>query len=118
MALTNGAGRPIDHINYSPPFQAPLLLSSTPPAFYPAFARFAQLLNDPANTFKYTLEEGDAVLFDNRRVLHARTAFHDGEGDDNKQEDTNRWLKGCYLEADALLDRARVLRTKAEQRDL
>jgi alpha-ketoglutarate-dependent taurine dioxygenase len=112
-SILNAAERPINHINYSPPFQAPLLLSSTLPAFYPALARFASLLEAPDSTYTYTLEEGDAVLFDNRRVLHARTSFQDRLGDEVEKEDTNRWLKGCYLEADALLDRARVLRAKA-----
>lgn len=67
----------------------------------------------------YTLKEGDAVLFDNRRVLHARTAFYDrGDGDragDVKEGEPNRWLKGCYLEADRIMDRRRVLKAKAEQ---
>ncbi|KAG1819082.1 uncharacterized protein BJ212DRAFT_72409 [Suillus subaureus] len=104
----------IKHINYSPPFQAPLLLDSTPPSFYGALGRYAALLDDPMNILDYTLREGDAVLFDNRRVLHARTSFtDDGSGADAYGE-TNRWLKGCYLEADAILDRGRVLRTKLE----
>lgn len=62
----------------------------------------------------YTLREGDAVLFDNRRVLHARTAFTDGPpgGKEAREGETNRWLKGCYLEADTILDRGRVLRAK------
>lgn len=104
----------ISHFNYSPPFQAPLPLS-TPLEFYPALQRFAGLLNDPQNTYSYTLREGDAVFFDNRRVLHARTAFSEIEGLGSEGE-TNRWLKGCYLEADDLMDRGRVLRTKLESR--
>jgi len=111
-ALPSSTQRVIKHVNYSPPFQAPLLLS-TPPVFYTALTRFAKLLNDPVNTYQYTLQEGDAVLFDNRRVLHARTAFSDVEGKGGDGE-TSRWLKGCYLEADALLDRGRVLRAKAD----
>lgn len=103
----------ISHINYSPPFQAPLPLT-TPPEFYPALKEFARLLNDPQNTYEYTLKEGDAVLFDNRRVLHARTAFSDKPGDGGKDGETNRWLKGCYLEADALVDRMRVLRRRLQ----
>uniref|UniRef100_A0A8H8CHI4 Gamma-butyrobetaine dioxygenase n=1 Tax=Psilocybe cubensis TaxID=181762 RepID=A0A8H8CHI4_PSICU len=104
----------ISHINYSPPFQAPLPLN-TPKEFYPALAKFAELLNDPKNTFEYTLREGDAVMFDNRRVLHARTAFRDREGaGEVKDGEPNRWLKGCYLEADALVDRVRVLRKKLQ----
>ncbi|TFK41683.1 gamma-butyrobetaine hydroxylase [Crucibulum laeve] len=106
--------RPISHINYSPPFQAPLLLS-TPTSFFSALRRFSELLNDPENTYEYTLKEGDAALFDNRRVLHARTAFYDLEGDEGEAGETNRWLKGCYLEADAIMDRGRVLKGKIER---
>ena len=101
------------HINYSPPFQAPLFLN-TPVEFYSALARFAEMLNDPVNIYEYTLREGDAVVFDNRRVLHARTAFRDKPAVEMKRGEINRWLKGCYLEADALADRVRVLRAKLE----
>ena len=73
---------------------------------------FTRVLAKPELTFNYLLKEGDAVLFDNRRVLHARMAFRDKEGGGG---DTNRWLKGCYLEADALLDRGRMLKTRMEK---
>lgn len=109
---TDARAPEIKHINYSPPFQAPLLLESTPPTFYSALGRYATLLDDPANIMDYTLCEGDAVLFDNRRVLHARTSFTDDRPNADLDGETNRWLKGCYLEADAILDRGRVLRTK------
>ena len=56
------------------------------------------------------------MLFDNRRVLHARTAFHEKESSEKEEDGVpNRWLKGCYLEADALVDRVRVLRRKLEK---
>ncbi|KIP02569.1 hypothetical protein PHLGIDRAFT_26528 [Phlebiopsis gigantea 11061_1 CR5-6] len=103
--------KPVQFINFSPPFQAPLP-ASTPPEFYAAFARFAELLHEPEAVFAYTLKEGDAVLFDNRRVLHARTAFNDIAHEDGAVGETNRWLKGCYLEADAVLNRRRVLQQK------
>ncbi|KAF8452618.1 Clavaminate synthase-like protein [Boletus edulis BED1] len=107
---------PVKHINYSPPFQAPFM-SSTPPSFYAALGKFVALLDDTANCMEYTLREGDAVLFDNRRVLHARTAFSDGpSGDEEIREgEPNRWLKGCYLEADTILDRGRMLRAKLDE---
>ncbi|KAA1475250.1 Clavaminate synthase-like protein [Dentipellis sp. KUC8613] len=105
--------RPIAHVNYSPPFQAPLP-RGTPDAFYDALGAFAALLEAPGATFEYTLKEGDAVLFDNRSVLHARTAFSDPEVlvDEKGEQRTNRWLKGCYFEGDDLADRGRVLREK------
>jgi len=114
------ARQEVRHINYSPPFQAPLPLS-TPTEFYPAFKRFSDLLIDELNTFRYTLEEGDAVIFDNRRVLHGRTSFTDMTEEEQRKEkkihhwmgdgERDRWLKGCYLEADPVLDRVRVLKT-------
>ncbi|KAF9788666.1 hypothetical protein BJ322DRAFT_653191 [Thelephora terrestris] len=103
---------PIKFVNYSPPFQAPLHLS-TPPQFYDALETFVQILESPENCYEYLLKEGDVVVFDNRRVLHARSAFASKDlGDDG---DTDRWLKGCYIEADAVSDRARVLRSKARE---
>ncbi|OBZ77051.1 putative oxidoreductase AIM17 [Grifola frondosa] len=104
---------PIQFVNYSPPFQAPLA-PDTPPAFYAAFARFAALLEAPEAKFEYLLREGDAVVFDNRRALHARTEFAERPGAEGGA--TNRWLKGCYLEADAVLDRGRTLREALEHK--
>lgn len=102
---------PIKFVNYSPPFQAPLHLS-TPPQFYDALEAFVEILESPENRYEYLLKDGDVVVFDNRRVLHARTAFvSENVGDD--AGDADRWLKGCYIEADAVSDRARVLRSKA-----
>lgn len=103
---------PISHINYSPPFQAPLPVK-TPPEFYEAMAEFTRIIDDPAHTYEYTLSEGDAVLFDNRRTLHARTAFQNRPEPVLGDGEPNRWLKGCYLEGDAILDKIRVL-TKAK----
>ncbi|KIK68653.1 hypothetical protein GYMLUDRAFT_153741 [Collybiopsis luxurians FD-317 M1] len=114
---------PIKFINYSPPFQAPLLLSPNTPSstlrhFYFALGRFANLLNSPEHTYEYTLQEGDAVIFDNRRVLHARTAFTDLDTGNlpevnSKEKEVSRWLQGCYIESDSMKDRGRVLRAKA-----
>lgn len=100
---------PIEFVNYSPPFQAPLRVS-TPPQFYDALEKFVEVLESPENRYEYLLKEGDVAVFDNRRVLHARTVFTSknlGDGGD-----ADRWLKGCYIEADAVSDRARVLRSK------
>ncbi len=51
-------------------------------------------------TFDYA--PGDLVFFDNRRILHGRTAFDDTTG--------KRALKGCYMEREEVLSRIRVLR--------
>lgn len=88
----------ITAINYSPPFQAPLPVDA-PEGFVPALRRFAELLAKPEAAWRYLLQEGDAVIFDNRRVLHARDEF---------DESGERWLKGCYLGADEVWERTRV----------
>jgi gamma-butyrobetaine dioxygenase len=99
----------LSHINYSPPFQAPLPIS-TSSSFYAALGLFADRLREPTNRFEYMLKEGDAVIFDNRRVLHARTEFREWEDGETPSHvpkalegETSRWLKGCYLEADGEL---------------
>ncbi|KAG7094861.1 hypothetical protein E1B28_005669 [Marasmius oreades] len=103
----------VEYINYSPPFQGPLLLS-TPIMFYHALQRYDQALQDSQNVYHYTLCEGDAVLFDNRRVLHARTAFKDPVV--QQRETVNRWLMGCYFEGDEMWDRARALGRRLDEK--
>ncbi|KIM31751.1 hypothetical protein M408DRAFT_327193 [Serendipita vermifera MAFF 305830] len=106
----------IAFVNYSPPFQAPLPVTTTS-LFYPALADFVKFLRKPDNRLEYLLKEGDAVIFDNRRVLHARTEFREWTDDErpadvpaSNEGATSRWLKGCYLEADPVWDRMRILR--------
>jgi gamma-butyrobetaine dioxygenase len=120
---TQKASPEIAFINYSPPFQAPLPITTTS-LFYPALADFVKFLRMPENRLEYTLREGDAVIFDNRRVLHARTEFSEWTEEErpagvprSEEGGTNRWLKGCYLEADAVWDKMRVLRTRSAQHD-
>ncbi|KAH9988247.1 hypothetical protein BJV74DRAFT_839630 [Russula compacta] len=106
-------------VNYSPPFQAPLP-RDTPREFYDALARFAALVDAPAAVYARLLGEGDAVVFDNRRILHGRTAFEDatkeGKAKDGTgevgDEESNRWLKGCYFEGDIMASHGRILRAR------
>jgi gamma-butyrobetaine dioxygenase len=99
-------------VSYSPPFQAPLP-RDTPHEFYDALARFAALVEAPAAVYAHQLGEGDAVIFDNRRMLHGRTAFKDRFGDAGEVDgEPNRWLKGCYFEGDAMASHGRMLRAR------
>jgi gamma-butyrobetaine dioxygenase len=63
-------------------------------AYYAAYRRFAELIEDPAFEVTFKLEPGQAFIVDNTRVMHARKAFS-GTG--------NRWLQGCYADKDGLL---------------
>ena len=60
------------------------------------------------------MKPGECVLFDNRRVLHARKAFE--VADAGKE----RWLRGAYLDKDPFVSKLRVLanRFEKEQREV
>ena len=98
----------IANTNYSPPFQAPFssaFPSSTTPAefraYHEAISQFGALLQRPDAVYEYRLREGELVIFDNRRIVHARTAFKADEGE--------RWLKGAYVDGDVFVSRWRGL---------
>ena len=113
LASASHDGEPhIAAVSYSPPFQAPLP-RDTPPAFYDALRRFAALTEAPAAVYTRQLGEGDAVVFDNRRVLHGRTAFESRSVPENVVgKELDRWLKGCYFEGDLLASHGRMLRAR------
>ena len=69
------------------------------PRAYAALRRFSRLAGDPAYQMTYPFEPGDLVAFDNRRILHGRTAY-EGAG--------HRHLRGCYLDHDDVRSSARV----------
>lgn len=117
-ASPNGEPPHITAVSYSPPFQAPLS-RDTPPAFYDALGRFAAIVEAPTAVYARQLSEGDAVVFDNRRVLHGRTAFEDRSGSEKVVgNEPNRWLKGCYFEGDLMASHGRMLRTRAARGEI
>ena len=77
-------------------------------AFYAAYRRWAELLARPERQLSLRLAPGDCLIFDNTRVLHARTAFaapvFPGTGE--------RHLQGCYADLDGLLSTLAVLRRR------
>ncbi len=106
LAFNGNTTPEISHINYSPPFQAPFPPSpssdSSLRAYHTAIRLFAAHVESPDALFEHRLREGECVLFDNRRVLHARRAFDASHGE--------RWLKGAYVDGDVYWSRWRVLR--------
>jgi gamma-butyrobetaine hydroxylase len=76
------------------------------PAYYRAYRRFAQLVEEPALQVAFRLEPGQLFIVDNTRVLHARTAFS-GSG--------SRWLQGCYPDKDGLLSTLATLEARLER---
>jgi gamma-butyrobetaine dioxygenase len=66
------------------PFQLPFDQMS---AWYSAHDRFGRILRDPAHGYRFQLRPGDALLYDNHRMVHGRTAFSG-----------KRWVRGIYFE--------------------
>ncbi|MDJ0359319.1 TauD/TfdA family dioxygenase [Rhodococcus sp. H29-C3] len=73
---------------------APRLKSGTAREFYSAYRSFAELLYHPEAQLNFQLDAGDCLIFDNTRLLHARSAFAATGG---------RHLQGTYADLDGLL---------------
>jgi gamma-butyrobetaine dioxygenase len=69
-------------------------------AYYRAYRRFAELIEDPSLGVTFKLAPGELFIVDNTRVLHARRAFS-GTG--------TRWLEGCYADKDGLLSTLAII---------
>ena len=69
-----------------------------------------QLGNSDMFKAKFKLQPGDMMCFDNRRVLHGRTAFDPSSG--------GRWLRGCYMEREELWSGLRMSARRRRQADL
>ncbi|KAF2682825.1 Clavaminate synthase-like protein [Lentithecium fluviatile CBS 122367] len=100
----------IHRVNWSPPFQGPFEAriggeNQTALGNYRSASHaFEKLVSAEENLYEYRLNEGECVIFDNRRVLHARKAFDATKGE--------RWLKGAYVDDDVFFSKLRVLDEK------
>jgi hypothetical protein len=113
---------PMDFVNsvaWSPPFQAPPtlqdfiqgdggpgaseLLSQRYQGWHSAAQAFNKLIHRPEAIFERLMKPGEFVIFDNRRVLHARKAFE--VGDAGKE----RWLRGGYVDEDPFRSKLHVM---------
>ena len=103
----------ISAINWSPPFQAPFRIKprlgkseeTGEPLdfrkFMYACKMFKEALESKEAVFETKLDEGTCVIFDNRRILHARRAFSGDKGE--------RWLRGAYVDKDVFRSRLEIL---------
>ena len=69
---------------------------------YKAHHRFGNLLHDDKFQIKFRLEPGHIFSFNNRRILHGRTAFNPNSG--------NRHLQGYYMDRDEIIGRLNFLK--------
>lgn len=119
--------REIIGINWSPPFEGPLRCVGPCKDYYAAYAAFACLVDKDApdnhhaltpqlskalreyameHTFETLLQEGDMLVFNNRRMLHGRKSF------EMITEDGARHLVGTYTSMDETLSQYRLLMRK------
>nr|POF26163.1 gamma-butyrobetaine dioxygenase [Quercus suber] len=122
----------IDAVSWSPPFQAPFSVQSNHAERFPMIeelygqgtkhkqrllaraiatynkhaAKFNALIHRPEGIYERMMKPGECVLFDNRRVLHARRAFE--VADAGKE----RWLRGSYLDRDPFKSKLRTLQDR------
>ena len=69
---------------------------------YKAHHKLGNLLHDDQFQIKFRLEPGDIFSFNNRRVLHGRTAFDPNSG--------HRHLQGYYMDRDEIIGRLSFLK--------
>ena len=92
-------------VHYNSRSIAPLRLAARElESFYASYRLFAGLLRNPRFQLKRHLADGDLVAFDNRRILHGRTAFSAAK--------SLRHLRGCYLTRDSVYSETALLRRK------
>ncbi|GIZ40157.1 hypothetical protein CKM354_000350900 [Cercospora kikuchii] len=116
----------VSSVAWSPPFQGPFRIrpdprkngDAPPPAvsakiyaehvrkWHQAASQFNALIHRESHIHERLMKPGECVIFDNRRVLHARRAFD--VGDVGKE----RWLKGGYIDKDPYLSKLRILQQK------
>jgi gamma-butyrobetaine dioxygenase len=69
--------------------------------YYKAYRVFMAETRNPANIVRFKLRSGEMAVFDNRRVLHGRSAFNPSTG--------HRLLHGYYVDRGEFDSRIRVL---------
>lgn len=99
---------PLKTINYSPPFQGAMHSRQICRSFAhsmkfkEALRYFLSVLENEASVFQLKLDPGQCVIFENRRVVHARRHFDTNSG--------HRWLAGAYVDDDALISQFRRIK--------
>ncbi|KAF3481850.1 uncharacterized protein GIQ15_04609 [Arthroderma uncinatum] len=100
-------------VNYSPPFQvattnnhrAGLKVDQSHNHIVQSLKVFKSILERKSNVVKLKLNAGECVIFQNQRVVHGREAFASAEGSEGR----DRWLRGTYVDDDAVRSKFKSL---------
>jgi alpha-ketoglutarate-dependent taurine dioxygenase len=100
-----GNRRDLGNINWSPEFMdvpgIERMSEGRTQKFLTAARMFAEIMEREDLVYQVKMEEGTCVIFENRRVAHARNAFEMQSGE--------RWLRGAYLDYDIFWSKYKVL---------
>lgn len=104
----------VSAVFWSPPFEGPLLTRHPDEVqeYYHAYRLFAGLVEDQKSDLRLavTLQKGDLISWNQRRILHGRSAFQSTVGGSTGPP---RHLQGCYVNIDDFLSKYRVLMSRA-----
>ncbi|MFV0248627.1 MAG: TauD/TfdA family dioxygenase [Tenacibaculum sp.] len=73
--------------------------------YYKAYQHFEKQVNNQKNQLHFTLKPTQAIIYDNERILHGRTAYT-LQGD--------RHLQGCYTDKDALYSKLNIIKEQLQ----
>jgi gamma-butyrobetaine dioxygenase len=96
-----GEGQPLTLRAFHPVRAFPDMEDADVPRAYAALRRFSEVAGAPPFQMRFAFRPGDLVAFDNRRILHGRTAIDAAGG--------TRVLHGTYIDHDEIYSRLRVL---------
>jgi alpha-ketoglutarate-dependent taurine dioxygenase len=100
-----GNRKDLGNINWSPEFMdvpgIERMSEGRTQKFLTAARMFAEIMEQEDLVYQVKMEEGTCVIFENRRVAHARNAFEMQSGE--------RWLRGAYLDYDVFWSKYKVL---------
>ena len=92
-------------VHWSPPFEGPLHVPFRDvEPYYEAYAAFQKIITDERYMVAFRNVPGDMVCFNQRRMLHGRTAFSLSDA-----TNATRHFQGCYVNIDDYLSKLRVL---------
>ncbi|VUC34051.1 unnamed protein product [Clonostachys rosea] len=89
-------------VYWSPPFQKPFRGVQNLDPWIEGAKIFESFVNEEPAMYETKMEPGEAVFFDNMRVLHGRKAFDAAGGG-------SRWLRGAYISEEDFVSRASYL---------
>lgn len=103
--------RQITEVHYNNRLMAPLEgPSKSLNTFYAAYKEFAENVANPENRYSMTLEPGDLVIINNRRVLHGGRALNPSR--------ITRHLESCFADMDEVLARYRYFLTSEQGKNV